>query len=68
MTRSIKPRLTRRVNTVAIVFRGKRGWFFRVKARNGETIAASESYTRCSDAVRGAKRVAPGARVVVEAP
>lgn len=29
------------------------GWRFRVKGNNGEIVAASESYTRRSDAVRG---------------
>jgi len=40
-----------------------RSWRFRLRARNGEIIAVGESYTRKSDAIRGAKRVAPEAVV-----
>lgn len=32
-------------------------WYFRLRARNGEIIAASEGYTRKADAARGARRV-----------
>lgn len=31
------------------------GWRFRVKGRNGEIVATSESYTRALDAERGLK-------------
>jgi uncharacterized protein YegP (UPF0339 family) len=32
-------------------------WYFRIKAGNGQIVAASEGYTRKADAVRGAKRL-----------
>lgn len=51
--------------TVAEIFKGKSGWYFRLKARNGRVIGASESYTRQASAVRGAVRVAPQATVRV---
>lgn len=47
----------------AEVFKRKDGWGFRIKARNNRVIAASEAYTRHSDAVRGARRAAPGIEV-----
>ena len=32
-------------------------WYYRLTARNGCVIAGNQSYTRKSDAVRGAKRL-----------
>lgn len=37
------------------IFKGEDGWYFRVKGMNGEKLAVSESYTRKTDAVRGAR-------------
>lgn len=37
------------------VFRGEDGWYWHLKAGNGEILAASESYTRKVDAHRGAR-------------
>jgi uncharacterized protein YegP (UPF0339 family) len=40
-------------------------WRFRVIARNGKIISSGQAYTRKSDAIRGARRAYPGARIVV---
>jgi uncharacterized protein YegP (UPF0339 family) len=54
--------------TIAGIFRGKDGWYFRLRSRNGRVIGASQAYTRFSSAKRAALRVAPHARLRVEAP
>lgn len=47
------------------VFPGKdAGYYFRVVAANGETIAQSEGYTRKADAIKAAKRTQ---KIVAEA-
>jgi uncharacterized protein YegP (UPF0339 family) len=53
----------KRLTDVAEVFPRKDGWGFRIRAGNHRIIASSEAYTRHSDAVRGAKRAAPGIEV-----
>ena len=40
------------------------GWRWRARAANGKIIASGESYTRKSDAKRGARRARPGWPVV----
>jgi len=44
------------------VFSGGAGWYWRLLAGNGETVAQSESYTRKADAERGAKDARRAAR------
>lgn len=51
--------------TVVEVYEARDGFRWRAKARNGQVIAVGEAYTRKHDAVRGAMRANPGARVVV---
>lgn len=47
--------------TIVTIFAGRNGkWYFRATARNNEKIASSQSYTRRSDAVRGALRAFSG--------
>lgn len=58
-----KNKTKKRAATTAEIFKGKAGWHFRLVARNGQTVAPSESYTRRHDAVRGARRVSPRAAV-----
>lgn len=40
-------------------------WRYRVKARNGEIVAASEGYTRKASAKRAAKKLYPAATLRV---
>lgn len=37
----------------AEIWKGQRGWHWRIKGRNGEIVCSSESYTRRSSAKRG---------------
>lgn len=51
--------------TIAEVYQDAGGGYrFRLKAQNGRIISSSESYTRKSDAARGAARAYPFAVVV----
>jgi len=50
--------------TTVKIYKDKRGGYrFTVKARNGEKIAASESYVSKWNAARGAKRAFPNAKL-----
>ena len=51
--------------TTVEVFKGKGGWYFHARAKNGEIGTQSEAYTRKASAVRAAKRWHPGVPVVV---
>lgn len=47
--------------------KGKKEWYFRLKARNGKVIAVSEGYTTeaaCRNGIRSVRFNAPFARVV----
>lgn len=54
---------TKPKRTIAEIYKGRDGWRFRIKSRNGQVIATGESYTRRSDAIRGALRAHPQAVV-----
>lgn len=49
------------------MFESKDGWRWRLRARNGEVVAASEAYTRAEDAGRGARDAARAAISAAEA-
>ncbi len=46
------------------VWKGKDGWYWRLKSKNGEILSRSEAYTRKYDAKRAAKRVSPTSPIV----
>ncbi len=52
-----------------VVYKRANGWYFRLVAANGETVATSEPYSSKDAAMRGTEavqRAADGAEVVVE--
>lgn len=44
---------------------GKRQWYFRIKARNGETLAQSEGYANRVDALHTLQLLRDGAHKIV---
>jgi len=49
----------------AEVFKGRDGWRWRLRGRNGEVVPQSQRYSRKHDAKRGVQRVAPEATLTV---
>lgn len=53
--------------TTVEIFKGKDGWYFRTRGRNGKIGDRSEAYTRKTSAVRAAKRWHPSTPIVLVA-